>query len=57
MGRPNRFTSSNTTAFDIDKDKDGDDTVAATVHRDVEASGGLQADMTRKAGADSPPMI
>lgn len=57
MGRPNRFTRSNTIAFDIGKDKDGDDTVAPTVRRDVEASGGLQADTTRKTGADLPPMI
>ena len=41
----------------MSRDKDGDGKTPPRVYRDVEASGGLHVDMTRKTGADSPPVI
>jgi hypothetical protein len=41
----------------MSRDIDGDDTTPPRVYRDVEASGGVQEDITRKTGADSPLMI
>lgn len=48
-------------SFDTAKEKeDADEAVLPRTYRDVEASGGLGGihdGMTRKTGADSPPMI
>jgi hypothetical protein len=58
MGKPSRLRFANAVTFDTSKEKDeADKTVLPRTYRDVEASGGLQGDMTRKTGADSPPMI
>lgn len=60
MGKPSRLQFVNAVSFDTSKDKEGDDTeepVLPRTYRDVEASGGLAGDMTRKTGADSPPVI
>jgi hypothetical protein len=57
MGKPRRIKFSNTMNFDMGKDKAGDDSVPTGIYSDIEASGGLQGDMTSKSRADSPPMI
>jgi hypothetical protein len=59
MGKPSRLRFANAVSFDTSKEKGGDseENVLPRTYRDVEASGGLQGDMTRKTGADSPPMI
>lgn len=61
MGKPSRLKVANAVAFDTSKEKeDAGETVLPRTYRDVEdveASGGLQGDMTRKTGADSPPII
>ena len=58
MGKPGRIKFSNTASFDMAKEKDDTDEFALPrTYRDVEASGGLHPGLTKKTGADSPPMI
>jgi hypothetical protein len=60
MGKPSRLKFVNAVSFDTSKDKeeeDAEEPVLSGSYRDVEASGGLAGDMTRKTGADSPPVI
>jgi hypothetical protein len=61
MGKPGRLQFIKAVSFDTAKEKEDDDqAVLPRTYRDVEASGGsgeVHEGMTRKTGADSPPMI